>query len=73
MHLGEEPRFELTIVNTYSSTFSRAMGKVIRILYILYVQEERRKGSSILLRQETLQVTPYSAYQFRTGTASAPP
>ena len=48
MHLGEEPRFELTIVDTYtySSTFSRAMGKVVRILYILYVQGKRRKGSS---------------------------
>ena len=49
MHLGEEPRFELTIVDTYttySSTYSRAMGKVVRILYILYVQGKRRKGSS---------------------------
>ena len=33
MHPGEEPRFGMTIVRTYTTTFSRAMGEVIRILY----------------------------------------
>ena len=30
---GEEPRFGMTIVMTYKSTFTRAMGEVVRILY----------------------------------------
>ena len=33
MHPGEEPRFGMTIVMTYKSTFTRAMGEVVRILY----------------------------------------
>ena len=33
MHLGEEPKFGMTIVKTYNSTFTRAMGEVVRILY----------------------------------------
>ena len=33
MHPGEEPKFGMTIVKTYNSTFTRAMGEVVRILY----------------------------------------
>ena len=33
MHPGKEPMFGMTIVRTYTTTFSRAMGEVIRILY----------------------------------------
>ena len=33
MHPGEEPRFGMTIVKTYTNTFTRAMGEVVRILY----------------------------------------
>ena len=33
MHPGEEPKFGMTIVRTYKSSFSLAMGEVIRILY----------------------------------------
>ena len=33
MHPGEEPKFGMTIVRTYTSAFTLAMGEVIRILY----------------------------------------
>ena len=33
MHPGEEPKFGMTIVRTYTSSFTLAMGEVIRILY----------------------------------------
>ena len=33
MHPGEEPEFGMTIVRTYTSAFTLAMGEVIRILY----------------------------------------
>ncbi len=43
MHPGEEPRFGMTIVRTYSSAFTLAMGEVIKILY-----RSREKGVVLL-------------------------
>ena len=41
MHLEKEPRFGMTIVKTYKSTFTRAMSEVVRILY-----RSKEKGGS---------------------------
>ena len=43
MHPGEEPKFGMTIVRTYTSSFTLAMGEVIRILY-----RSREQGVVIL-------------------------
>ena len=43
MHPGEEPKFGMTIVRTYTSSFTMAMGEVIRILY-----RSREEGVVIL-------------------------
>ena len=43
MHPGEEPKFGMTIVRTYTSSFTLAMGEVIRILY-----RSREKGVVLL-------------------------
>ena len=43
VHPGEEPQFGMTIVRTYTSAFTLAMGEVIRILY-----RSREKGVVLL-------------------------
>ena len=43
MHPGEAPKFGMTIVRTYTSSFTLAMGEVIRILY-----RSREKGVVLL-------------------------
>ena len=54
MHPGEEPKFGMTIVRTYTTTFSRAMGEVIRILY-----RSKEKGV-ILLNSKAGDFASYS-------------
>ena len=54
MHPGEEPKFGMTIVRTYNSTFTRAMGEVVRILY-----RSKEKGV-ILLNSKAGDFASYS-------------
>ena len=54
MHPGEEPKFGITIVRTYKSSFTLAMGEVIRILY-----RSREKGM-VLLNSKARDFATYS-------------
>ena len=54
MHPGEEPKFGMTIVRTYTSAFTLAMGEVIRILY------RSREKDVVLLNSKAGDFATYS-------------
>ena len=51
---GEQPRFGMTIVRTYTSAFTLVMGEVIRILY------RSREENVVLLNSKTGDFASYS-------------
>ena len=51
---GEQPRFGMTIVSTYTSAFTLVMGEVIRIFY------RSREENVILLNSKTGDFASYS-------------
>ena len=54
MHPGEQPKFGMTIVRTYTSAFTLAMGEVIRILY------RSREKDVVLLNSKAGDFATYS-------------
>ena len=54
MHPGEQPKFGMTIVRTYTSAFTLAMGEVIRILY------RSREENVVLLNSKAGDFASYS-------------
>ena len=54
VHPGEEPKFGMTIVRTYTSAFTLAMGEVIRILY------RSREKDVVLLNSKAGDFASYS-------------
>ena len=51
---GEQPRFGMTIVSTYTSAFTLVMGEVIRIFY------RSREENVVLLNSKTGDFASYS-------------
>ena len=60
---GEEPKFGMTIVRTYKSWFTLAMGEVIRIL-----NRSREKGV-VLLNSKAGDIAPYRDTSLVIGMA----